>query len=41
MPEFPLTILEDKVTIVSFNLVAQKTQMASIEAREKKEEMGR
>ncbi len=41
MPEFPLTISKDKVTIVSFNPVERKEQMALIEAREKKEEMGR
>lgn len=32
MPKFSLTILKDKVTVVSYNPVAQKTQTASIEA---------
>lgn len=32
MPKFSLTIPKDNVTVVSYNPVAQKTQVASIEA---------
>ena len=32
MPKFSLTILKDKVTVVSYNKKKKKTQMASIEA---------
>ena len=41
MPEFPLIILKDKVTIISHNLVEQKKQTALINARETREERGR
>ena len=33
MPKFSLTILKDNVTVVSYNPVAQKSKIASIEAR--------
>ncbi len=38
MPNFPLTILKENVTVVSYNPVAQKSKVASIAAKVEKQE---